>query len=637
MCGIAGIFSFDRGSPPRRELLERMTDIIAHRGPDDRGIEIIGPVGLGHRRLSVIDVSSAGHQPMASEDGQTWILYNGECYNYRALARAMESRGHRFRSGSDTEVILKLYEEKGERCFAELEGMFALAIWDGRRKQLVLARDRIGIKPLYIHADRERLLFASEMKALLADPRTPTDIDVGALSDYLHLLSVQGNGSIFKGVRKLEPGHCLVVSAKGTREFAYWRLNIGIDEAMSYDAAAEGFAERFQAAVSSHMVADVPVGAFLSGGVDSSAIVALAAGTTSYPVETFSITFPGLEEFDESPFAQQVADHCGTTHHPFRLTPNLAEALPKIVWHADEPFAISSAFALYFISKVAREHVKVVLSGDGGDELFGGYVWRHTDFQPLPEAATRAAGRAHRLLERLPALRALMPARLIDRIGRVADRDRRYLMSFQTFMDAELLELLEPALAQQVVQAWENNLVQRCIEEAPTSEQLAGKLFTDLKTTLVSEMLTKADRMTMAHGLEGRVPFLDHRLVEWAFTIPARHKIQGANGKALVKTAMERHLPHDILYRRKQGFNVPLKIWMRGELREFVRDLLTPQRLRRRGIFRPEAIENLLQQHESGTVDASNKIFAVLMLELWHETFIDQRQSFTATAASGSN
>lgn len=634
MCGIAGIFQFDPARRPDRDLLRRMTDLLAHRGPDDAGYEVTGPVGFGHRRLSIIDVSNGGHQPMANDDGTIVIVYNGECYNYRELAAGMRARGHRFRSSSDTEVILRLYEEKGDACFSELQGMFALAIWDGRRGRLVLARDRLGIKPLYVTHDRERLLFASEMKALLADPRTETELDRVALGDYLHLLSIPDPRSIFRGIRKLQPGHLIIADAEGVRERPYWTLSVSIDEGMSYEAAVAGFEQRFAEAVSSHMVADVPVGAFLSGGVDSSAIVALAGKVTEHPIETFSITFPGLEEFDESPYAQAVADHCGAKHHAFRLTPDLVEALPRIAWHADEPFAISSAFALYFISKVAREHVKVVLSGDGGDEVFGGYVWRHFDFPELPKAASWGAQRAAGMLRRYPALRSMLPGKLADRLNSLASHDQRYLNAFITFHDNELHELLEPQLAAEVIESWQENAVQRCLDEAPGGEQLASKLYADIKTTLVSEMLTKADRMTMANGLEGRVPFLDHRLVEWAFTVPARHKIQGTNGKALVKTALESHLPRDILYRRKQGFNVPLKIWMRGELRDFVRDLLTPARLQRRGIFRPQAVEAILRRHEDGTVDASNKIFAMLMLELWHETFLDRRSSFATMTES---
>lgn len=625
---------FDPQRRADRGLLERMTSLVAHRGPDDAGHEILGHVGLGHRRLSIIDVSSAGHQPMASDDGSIWIAYNGECYNYRELAEGMRARGHRFRSGSDTEVILRLYEERGEACFKELDGMFALAIWDRRKQRLILARDRIGIKPLFYQYDRDRLLFASEMKALLADPDTPTEINLPALSDYLHLLSIPDPHCILKGVRKLRPGHYLVVSATNVRETPYWSLPVAIDESMSYETAVAEFDRRFEAAVRSHMIADVPVGAFLSGGVDSSSIVSAAGRASEFPIETFSITFPGLDEFDESPFAQAVADHCGAKHCAFNLAPHLVDALPQIAWHADEPFAISSAFALYFIAKVARERVKVVLSGDGGDEVFGGYLWRHIDFPDLPPMADLWVQRATEFLRRRPKLRGALPKRVWNKLRSLGSKDERYLQSFTSFLDSELLELLEPSLGARVVEAWQDNIVQHELETAPGDEQLARKLYTDIKTTLVSEMLTKADRMTMAHGLEARVPFLDHHLVEWAFTVPGRHKIRDGSGKALVKSAMERYLPRDILHRRKQGFNVPMKIWMRGELRDFVRDTLTPARIRSRGFFRPEAVEGLLDDHFSERTDASNKIFALLMLETWQQLFVDGRSALRDVRAA---
>jgi asparagine synthase (glutamine-hydrolysing) len=527
-----------------------------------------------------------------------------------------------------------LYEERGEACFRELEGMFALAIYDVRKQRLVLARDRIGIKPLSYHCDSNRLIFASELKALLADPATPAKLDVAALGDYLHLLSIPDPRSIFENVRKLQPGHYLVITSVGVKEKPYWSLPVSVDETMSYEAAAEGFKSRFDQAVRSHMVADVPVGAFLSGGVDSSAIVSAAARVSSTRIETFSITFPGLDEFDESRFAQAVAAHCGAQHHAFNLAPHLVEALPKIAWHADEPFAISSAFALYFIAKVARERVKVVLSGDGGDEVFGGYVWRHSDFREPHPAATAWVDRATALLRRRPNLRRLLPNRIEESLRRLQGRDERYLQSFTCFLDNELLDLLEPSLAGQVVDAWQTNIVQHTLDTAPSNEQLARKLYADVKTTLVSEMLTKADRMTMAHGLEARVPFLDHNLVEWAFTIPGRHKILNGSGKALVKTAMERNLPHHILYRPKQGFNVPMKVWMRGELRDFVRDTLTSSRLSQRGFFRPEAVESMLDDHFAERRDSSNKIFALLMLELWHELFVDGRAGLGSLRAA---
>jgi asparagine synthase (glutamine-hydrolysing) len=630
VCGIAGIFELDSSARPSRAVLERMTALLAHRGPDDSGHMVDGQVALGHRRLSIIDLSPAGHQPMANDDGSVWITYNGECYNYRALARDLGAKGVPLRSTSDTEVLLRLYELRGARFLEAIEGMFALAIWDRRRGTLLVARDRLGIKPLYYSARPQRFLFASELKALLADPSVPTDIDVAALGDYLHLLSIQDPRSIFASVRKLEPGHYLEVSSAGIVSHQYWDVPVAIDEGMDLSRARAEFQAKFDDAVSSHMVADVPVGAFLSGGVDSSSIVAAARRSTAGPLETFSITFPGLAEFDEGPHAARVAAHCATRHHEFALSPDLIETLPRIAWHADEPFAVSSAFALFHLAKLAREHVKVVLSGDGSDELFAGYPWRHADFpvhralygNPLLSALARGVDR--------PGLREVLPAPLRSRLNRFGGRDERYLSMLTCYQESELEDLLAPDYSTQVLSAWESNAVQRYLDAAPRGEQLVRKLYADVKTTLVSEMLTKVDRMTMAHGLEARVPFLDHRLVEWSFTLPGRHRLRGGEGKVVVKEAMKDRLPDEVLRRRKQGFNVPLKLWLRDELREFVCDHLAPTRVSRRGILRPGPVSALLERHFTGEVDASNRIFVLLMLELWAEQYLDRRASFLA-------
>lgn len=629
MCGIAGIFEFDLSTRPDGRVLDRMAALVAHRGPDDSGVTIAGNVGLAHRRLSIIDLSDAGRQPMCNDDGSVWITYNGECYNYAALAATLRAEGVRFRSHSDTEVILRLYEARGPAFLQEIDGMFALAIWDSRRNLLLLARDRLGIKPLFYFADDRHLAFASEMKALLADPAEPSAIDLAALGDYLHLLSIPDPLCIFAGIKKLRPGHYLEVTPAGVADRRYWEIAIAPDPAMTFDAAYPEFGRRFERAVASHLVADVPVGAFLSGGVDSSSIVAVAAPLVRDPVEKFSITFPGLEEFDESRYAATVAAHCGARHHEFSLAPALVDALPKIAWHADEPFAVSSSFALYFIAELARRHVKVVLSGDGGDEVFAGYVWRHVDFPQPPPLLQGIRGGVARLFRARP-LQRLLPSTWRRRFEAIGSESRRYVNAFGNFSDGELDDLLDRSVANDVARAWDGNIVERCFNGASSPEQLARKLYTDVKTTLVSEMLTKVDRMTMAHGLEARVPFLDHHLVEWAFTVPGRHKLAGGEGKRLVKKAMEPCLPRDILYRRKQGFNVPLKLWMRRELKEFVRDSLSQSAIARRGLFRPRNVAALLDGHFSGRVDASNKIFSLLMLELWHQAFVDGRRQYAA-------
>jgi asparagine synthase (glutamine-hydrolysing) len=380
------------------------------------------------------------------------------------------------------------------------------------------------------------------------------------------------------------------------------------------------------------MTADVPVGAFLSGGVDSSAIVSTAGRVARDPIATFSITFPGLEEFDESAYAAAVASHCHAHHQEFNLTPNLIEGLPQVAWHADEPFAISSAFALFFLARLARQHVKVVLTGDGGDEVFAGYVWRHRDFPELPRVAATAAHRIGVLLAALAPVAGLLPSGWRRRFQYLVPRDERYLHSFACFRSGDMAALFEPDCAATMIEALRDNVVQRCLDTAPGQDQLERKLYTDIKTTLVSEMLTKVDRMTMAHGLEARVPFLDHHLVEWAFRVPSGYKLRAAEGKLLVKKAMEPYLPTEILYRPKQGFNVPMKLWMRGALREFVCDSLSGARFAGRGLYRAARVTALLDDHFSGRVDASNKIFALLMLELWYQKFVDGRRECLAEA-----
>ena len=624
MCGIAGIYHFDPDARADEALLRRMTDLLAHRGPDDAGLYRSGPVGLGHRRLSIIDLSAAGHQPMGSADGSVWITYNGECYNHQAFVGEIEGRGHRFRSSSDTETLLCLYEEHGPAFLTKLDGMFALAIWDARRRRLLLARDRLGIKPLFYYHDREHLVFASELKALLADRSVPSEISDVALADFLHLMSIPDPEGIFRGVRKLLPGHYLVVEDGRVQEEAYWEVPM-MEPAreVGLAAASQEFEAMFRRAVTSHLLADVPVGAFLSGGVDSGAVVAMAAGNSAKPMMSFASTFRGLSEFDESPYARQVAALYGTEHHEFDLTPNLVEALPRIVWHADEPFAISSALPLYFLAQLARQHVKVVLTGDGGDEVFAGYTWRHVDFGEVGAGpAARWRRLARRLLDGLTGRHG--PARAAVE-GSSAGRDERYVHSFCCYQDEELGGLLTSAAAERVRRAWADNITQRYYDRFTNADQLRRKLYADLKSTLVSEMLTKVDRMTMASGLEARVPFLDHHLVEWAFQIPSVHKMRDREGKLLVKKAMERHLPSELLYRPKHGFNVPMPVWMRRELREFVRDNLAEETVRRRGLFRPDRVTRLVQDHLAGRTEASNKILVLLMMELWFERFVDRR------------
>ncbi|MCL4296057.1 MAG: asparagine synthase (glutamine-hydrolyzing) [Anaerolineae bacterium] len=631
MCGISGIYCFDPKTPVQMSLLQRMTDLIAHRGPDDFGYYVAGNIGLGHRRLSIIDLSAAGHQPMSNEDGTVWITYNGECYNHLDFTAALRSQGHQLKSTSDTETLIHLYEEYGPEFLKKIDGMYAFAIWDARRQRLLLARDRLGIKPLFYYYDQQHLIFASELKALLADRTLPSTLNETALSDFLHFMSIPDPETIFKGVKKLLPGHYLCVENGRVKEYQYWDISsFQTNGHTDLQSVCDQFDTLFQKTVSSHLLADVPVGAFLSGGVDSSSIVALANRQASTPMMTFASTFRGLSEFDESPYAREVASLCQTEHHEFNLTPNLVEALPKIAWHADEPFAISSSFALYFLAQMARQHVKVVLTGDGGDEVFAGYTWRHVHF---PELNNRLPLAFRPLLKEVVTIAdswnirrsSHRAGRLVEKLRQATSSDERYVQSFICYQNHELEGLLLPETWRPINKAWSHNITQRYYDQFQDGDQLARKLYTDIKTTLVSEMLTKVDRMTMAFGLEARVPFLDHHVVEWAFRVPGEYKIQGTEGKYLVKKTMERYLPPELLYRPKHGFNVPMKVWMRDQLREFIHDTLTEQAIKARELFEVNAVKRLVQEHSQGTQDASNKIFVLLMLELWFQHFVDKR------------
>ena len=628
MCGIAGILNYRTDAPPDPAILAGMLQLIAHRGPDDEGRFLAGPVAIGHRRLAILDLSSAGHQPMANAAGDTWIVCNGECYNYRSFYPALTGRGHRFRSRSDTEVMLALYEEYGPAFLEQTDGMYALAIWDARRRSLLLARDRIGIKPLYYWDDGRRLLFASEMKAFLADPTFAPALDPVALRSFFRFMSIPDSTSIFRGVRKLPPGHYLTVENGTVTTHRYWALPTLVPDspAPSLAEACEDFSARWRHTVASHLVSDTPVGAFLSGGIDSSAVVAAAAPQLPDPLRTFTIAFKGSPELDESRWAGQMAAHFGTAHTEFDLKPDLAGALPAMVWHGDEPLAISSAFALYFLAKMARQQVKVVLSGDGGDEVFAGYPWRHQSLPHLPSAL----GAAMRALT--PALEPLFGSgsefcRKSGKLWRLLSLppDQAYSYSVSCFLPAELQALLEPDWLSPLEQMEREDAVRAAYGVPTATTDLNRRLQTDLNTTLVSEMLTKVDRMSMAFGLEVRVPFLDHHLVEWAFRLPDACKLTGQNGKRVVKQAMAPLLPPAILARPKQGFNLPMRKWLQSDLRSLFLDTIASRRFIERGLYRPAALRRLTDQFFRGQAVHPNKLFLILTLELWFQFMVDRQ------------
>jgi asparagine synthase (glutamine-hydrolysing) len=625
MCGICGIVSRD-GAPVEAAALGRMATALAHRGPDDHGLHVAGGAGLGHRRLAIIDLTPDGHQPMANEDGTVHVVFNGEIYNFLELRPHLEKRGHRFRSRSDTEVILHLYEEHGTDCLRHLRGMFAFAIWDAPRRRLFAARDRLGKKPLYYARTPGGLLFASEIKGVLAEGSVPRRPHAEALHHYLTYQCVPSPLTAFEGIERLPPAHFLIYEGGGLRVERYWRLAYGPKlRAPDAELAAE-LRERLREAVRLRLVSDVPLGAFLSGGVDSSAVVALMSEAGGGPVRTFSIGFTE-EEFDELPYARQVAERFGTRHTEWVVEPRALEILPRLVWHFDEPFADPSAIPTWHVSRLAREQVTVALNGDGGDEAFAGYgrylandrTWR------LEQSAPRRAYRRARALAgaiRRAARRRTLPRGLRRALGRVSPEMENALRLCH-FSPEEKEALYSPAFAAAVGGIDSFALLFAAAAASGAADFLDRTLAADVALYLPDDLLVKVDVASMAHALEARSPFLDHELMEFAARLPVDLKIRGGVGKYLLKRALADILPEPVLRRRKMGFGVPLARWFRGELREFVSDTLLGGRALARGYFRPAAVRALVEEHLRGREDRSNHLWDLTMLELWHRTFID--------------
>jgi len=627
MCGIAGIAD-DSGRPVDERLLRVMTTVQAHRGPDGEGFVCRGGVGLGHRRLAIIDLVT-GEQPMASDDGAIWLVFNGEIYNYRELRGELESRGVHFRTSSDTEVILRAYEVDGPACVNRLRGMFAFAVLDERAGRVFLARDRVGIKPLVYAWDGRRLLFASEIKGILADRSVPRDLDPEALSDYLTYHYVPAPRTIFRSIRKLPPASTLILPLAGGTPVVsrYWQLQFAPDQRTGESEWLERLQGHLADAVKSHMVSDVPIGAFLSGGVDSSSVVALMAQASSTPIRTFSIGFAEAD-FDELAFARQVATRYGTDHYELVVKPNAVDVLPKLAWHFDEPFADSSAIPTYYVSKITREHVTVALSGDGGDENFAGYR-RYARAQQLHERFDRGVGRLARPLFALAGRMLPVEARgqaYAELLG--AGGLGRYLRLVSYERRRTAGRLLSGDLAAVGRTAGDVALFRRLASEAGARDYVSTLQHLDIQTYLPDDILTKVDRTSMAVSLEARVPLLDHVLMEFVATIPSTFKLRNGTGKHLLKRAMLRSLPAEILTRPKMGFGVPLGTWFNAELRDMTRDILLSPTARQRGIFRPAEVERVLRVHDSGRRDCSARLWALVCFELW------MRQWATATPPS---
>jgi asparagine synthase (glutamine-hydrolysing) len=629
MCGICGILYYDRSRTASETLIGRMTRVLHHRGPDDSGVWISGNVGLGHARLSIIDLSSAGHQPMSNEDGTVWITLNGEIYNYPELRDWLIRKGHVFRSRTDTETVVHLWEEEGERCVERLRGMFAFAIWDIRRRTLFLARDREGKKPLFYAPLPDRVVFGSEIKAIQQDPEFRCEPDLQALHHYLAYQSVPAPYCAFKGIKKLPAAHSLLIRDNCGRPRRYWKLSYA--RQLSFNGAADSASlqreiiERLREAVRVRLMSDVPLGAFLSGGIDSSIIVALMAELMDRPVKTFSIGFTN-DEYNELPFARMVAERYGTDHREFIVTPDARAIFPEIVWHYNEPFGDSSAIPTYYVSKLAREHVTVVLTGDGGDENFAGYP----RYQNQDEHTLR--GDFPSLWSRLISPDDTFRAFLLKNgwrhtFARLKDLDQRrllYYLRITHFHEHYQRQLYTPEFRSQLGSSFTVDLMLDKYRRSSSRDFLNATLDVDLGLYLPDTLMTKTDIASMAHSLEVRAPLLDHPFLEFAARIPADLKLKdGKESKHIFKKAVEPYLPDEVIYRKKMGFGVPIDHWFRNELKEMAYDTLLSETATRRGYFRRDYIENLLDRHQAGET-WQYLIWNLLMLELWHLMFIDR-------------
>ncbi len=624
MCGIAGIVEFDTGRQPSVEMLQRMAGVLAHRGPDEEGFYRSGSVGMAHRRLRIIDLVS-GQQPMESPDGQVCVVFNGEIYNYPELKKELEHQGYVFRSRSDTEVLLALYLRDGIEAFPKINGMFACAFWDRRRGQLVLARDRFGKKPLFYYQDAKRLVFGSEIKALLASGLIERAVDLGALHEYLTYSYSAGDQAIIRGIRRLPPAHLLVLRNGQATCRRYWELQFDPDP---NPPAEQEVVERVESlvreAVKRRLMSDVPLGAFLSGGLDSSVVVALMASLSDRPIKTFTIGFEE-QDYSELEDARLVAKHLGTDHHETTVTPSAMELLPELAWYLDEPFGDSSAIPTYYVCRGAREHVTVALSGDGGDETFAGY----TRYQELGEY--QRMGRVPAWIRRgivkplanilpfeWPAWNALYALGISDlnRFPGGMDvffpyiRDRLYTPDV---LDA--LKTLNPSDASE-----------RLLRGATHLDPVSRFQCVDTQHYLPGDILTKVDRMSMANALEVRSPLLDHTLVEYMATLPVSFKLRGRVSKYVLRKLAEKLLPSHVLNKRKQGFALPKGHWFQHQHRETAAEILLDPRTISRGYFREATIRRVLRHHATGHRDYSTWIWCLIVLETWFRIFLDEQR-----------
>jgi asparagine synthase (glutamine-hydrolysing) len=631
MCGICGKLYFDSGQKVNAEQLDRMMSAISHRGPDGEGKFLAGPVSLGHTRLAIIDLKT-GDQPMTNENETIWLVYNGEIYNFHELREELIRKGHTLQSSSDTEVIIHLYEEYGTECVSRLRGMFAFALWDAAARTLFLARDRVGIKPLYYVNTGKALLFASEIKALLCDAEVQREVDPQAIHRFLTFLYLPGDQTLFKGIRKLEPGHYLVVNRGRVTFRQYWDLHFGaVANGQSLNRTCDELRHLFERTIQEHLISDVPIGVLLSGGVDSTIVLSCAAQRTSKRIKTFTIGFSDEEFDDERPFARLAAERFGAEHHEITISAEqFSGFLPAYVRHMEEPVCEAPAIALHYVSRLARQHVKVVLSGEGGDEAFAGYqTYRNLLLLERMKSVARpfksVLGSSVGWFGRISGFGRFEKYAFLCKTPLAAYYYSRVATPFSYFnlhradlCTGDFYRSVDARGCKQIIEA----LFARMDRQEPQQPLLNRMLYVDTKTWLPDDLLIKADKMTMANSLELRVPLLDHLILEFAAGLPTRFKVKGWTTKRILKKAFKDRIPHEVIARRKTGLPVPLKRWMRNDLGDFVREMLLSGRSISRGYFRKSAIERLLQRNAvDGTL--MKEVFSLLTLELWNTEFMD--------------
>lgn len=620
MCGIAGIVYNDTQRPVEKSLIEQMCAVIHHRGPDEWGMWSDGQAGIGMKRLRIIDLAG-GSQPIHNADKSIWIVFNGEIYNYRELRDDLEKRGYSFYTSSDTETIVHLYEEFGEECVQYLRGMFAFAIWDLKRKRLFLGRDRLGKKPLHYLHDGEKLIFGSEIKSILQHPEVKPEVYRSGVINYLAFGYSLDPDTLFKGINKLPPGHTLTWENGRVTVQQYWNIAYRPDNSKTEQQLLQETEDILSEAIRIRLMSEVPLGAFLSGGIDSSLVVALMALQMGEPVKTFSIGFDD-KRYNELPYARMVAKRYGTDHHEEIVRPDAEEVIPYLIQMFDEPFADSSAIPTYYVSRLARRHVTVVLSGDGGDEMFGGYdryldseFSSYTDRIPLGIRRPLLGNLAGLLPESFPGINTM---RYLS-----ADKDDRYLLKFTKGISAIHRKVFSPELSRESGGTDPTLPLRQLLREVGSHDYITRRQYLDTKTYLPGDIMTKVDRATMFVSLEARAPMLDHKFVEFSGTVPVQYKINGRNTKYLLKQLAYKLLPHEMIDRPKMGFAIPVAQWINAEWKEMSEDLVIGSRAVNRGNFNPGYLNLIMSEHRRGRRDHSYIIWTLMILEMWYRKFID--------------